>query len=548
MKKIFIGLSIAIMSFSSCSDILEEQNKSYDTTSEYLTPSGYETLVNANYSQLREIYGSQPWLFVAGTDLYASGRNLQPVGLSQYTLLSPSDPNSSYLFNQCYIAIQRANTALYYADLTAKTTTLPTRVAEVKFLRANAYFLLVQTYGGVAITKYNPEPINSTERNTAEEVYNFIIKDLEEALPVLTTGTYNGRVTKRAVNDLLAKVYLTRGYETFGKATDFTTAATYADAAIAGQALTMKSGQLWLPINDVNPEVIFSVQFGPGSVATDVQNLGSAQGGFFGPYLGGTDVAGKAPWRSYTLCPTKYALDLYEKDDQRWEGTFMLEIYTRYYDYYDIADKTGLKVIHFYEPKWFTAADRTAYLATHKDLGKIVAPATTPPGYHKYGTYAAAKGLSSDFQTIPLRKFDDPKAPYSTSTSGRVSTRDLITQRLADTYLIASEAYFKAGDATTGLARLNTVRKRAGTTDATPAQFNIDYILDERAREMMGEYNRWFDLKRTNKLIERASLYNYEIKAANFDGANGAKKILRPIPQDALDLNQNKNFPQNPAY
>jgi hypothetical protein len=548
MKKIIIGLSIAIMTFSSCSDFLEEENKSNVTTSQYLTASGYETLVNANYSQLREIYGSQPWLFVAGTDLYASGRNLQPVGLSQYTQLSPSDANSSYLFNQCYIAIQRANTALYYADLTAKTTTLPTRVAEVKFLRANAYFLLVQTYGGVAITKYNPEPINFTERNTAEEVYNLIIKDLEESLAVLTTGTYNGRVTKRAVNDLLAKVHLTRGYETFGKATDFATAATYADAAIAGQALTIKSGQLWLPINDVNPEVIFSVQFGPGSVATDVQNIGNAQGGFFGPYLGGTDVAGKAPWRSYTLCPTKYALDLYEKDDQRWEGTFMIETYTRYYDYYDIADKTGLKVTHFYEPKWFTAAERAAYIASHKDLGKIVAPATTPPGFHRYGTYAAAKGLSSDFQTIPLRKFDDPKAPYSTTTSGRVSTRDLITQRLADTYLIASEAYFKAGNSPTGLARLNVVRARAGTIAATAGQFNMDYILDERAREMMGEYNRWFDLKRTGKLIERTSLYNYEVKAANFDGANGAKKILRPIPQDALDLNQNKNFPQNPAY
>ena len=75
-----------------------------------------------------------------------------------------------------------------------------------------------------------------------------------------------------------------------------------------------------------------------------------------------------------------------------------------------------------------------------------------------------------------------------------------------------------------------------------------DYILDERGRELLGEYKRWFDLKRTGTLIARASQYNYTIKAANFNGNDGEKKILRPIPQSALDLNPNKDFPQNPGY
>jgi hypothetical protein len=68
----------------------------------------------------------------------------------------------------------------------------------------------------------------------------------------------------------------------------------------------------------------------------------------------------------------------------------------------------------------------------------------------------------------------------------------------------------------------------------------------------MGEYCRWFDLKRTGKLVERASLHHYRIKAnggaSSFIGTGGALKILRPIPQDVIDLNQNKNFPQNPGY
>jgi hypothetical protein len=84
--------------------------------------------------------------------------------------------------------------------------------------------------------------------------------------------------------------------------------------------------------------------------------------------------------------------------------------------------------------------------------------------------------------------------------------------------------------------------------NATLAEFNIDYILNERGRELLGEYHRWFDLKRTGTLVARASAHHYKIKASNFIGVGGALKILRPIPQLALDLNQNKDFPQNPGY
>ncbi|MEE3243142.1 MAG: RagB/SusD family nutrient uptake outer membrane protein, partial [Bacteroidota bacterium] len=125
---------------------------------------------------------------------------------------------------------------------------------------------------------------------------------------------------------------------------------------------------------------------------------------------------------------------------------------------------------------------------------------------------------------------------------------DIVLSRLGETYLIAAEAYLQAGQPGTGLTFLNDVRERAGVVDATLAEFDIDYILDERGRELMGEYHRWFDLKRTGTLIERASAYHYLVEEGNFNGANGELKILRPIPQSALDLNQNNDFEQNPAY
>jgi hypothetical protein len=547
MKKIIVLLGLVVTIFTSCSDFIEEDIRSNASADEtYKTAAGFQFLINSTYARLKTIYGGEPWLFCSGTDMYAEGRTPEPAGLSQYAQLIPTSSNVEYLYKECYKAIQSVNKSVYYSTITEQTTNIPALVGEAKFIRAMSYFLLVQTYGGVPIVDKNFTADNEAfSRNTAQEVYAYIIKDLEESLAAVGTGTYasSGKVNKRAVQDLLAKVYLTRGYETFGTAADFTTAATYADAAIANQTLTVAWSQLFLPANDLNAEVIFSVQFDKNSTSTDPTKLGNNQFYYFSSYLGGSETKGGAPLRSYNLCPTGYALGLYEKGDQRWSATFMNEVYENYYDFFRVTDKTNLKIKHFYEPKWFTAQDKAAYLATN--ASKLA----TGFIYHPWGEYSAEYTLTKniDYQTIPVKKFDDPDL-LTPATTGPASTRDFIVSRLGETYLIAAEAYLKAGQSTTGLARLNEVRRRAGVANATATQFNIDYVLDERGRELLGEYKRWFDLKRTGTLIERASQYNYTIKAANFNGNNGEKKILRPIPQIALDLNPNKDFPQNPAY
>lgn len=539
--KLILYISVFCFAFASCSDFLDEENLSNVTAETfYLTEDGYESLVNANYSQLREIYGDYPWLFCSGTDLYAEGRDPEPVGLSQYTSLNASSQGVDYLYNICYEAIQSANLGLYYADLTEQTPQLPANIGEIKFLRANAYFLLVQTYGGVAlVTDYISSPVLAFDRNSAEEVYDFIIAELEEAQSLVNDGSYNGRVNKRAVTNLLAKVHLTRGYESFGPSNDFETAAAYADEAIAGQGLNLSFSEVWEPGNEMNEEVIFSVQFSSGSISTGPTTLGSRQNSFFSSYLGGSEVAGDAPYRTYNLCPTAFAVGLFTEDDSRWDATFMTEVYTRYYDYFDVDDHSTLEVAEYYAPQW---ANDDASIADYVAMNPNAE-------IHRYGEYVPSANRNFDYETIPVKKFDDPTAPFGGGGStGRVSTRDIIIMRLAETYLTAAEAHLMAGNASAGLDRLNVVRERAGVQPASSGEFNIDFILDERGRELLGEYHRWFDLKRTGKLVERASAHHYLIEASNFQGANGELKILRPIPQGALDLNQNKNFPQNPAY
>ena len=72
----------------------------------------------------------------------------------------------------------------------------------------------------------------------------------------------------------------------------------------------------------------------------------------------------------------------------------------------------------------------------------------------------------------------------------------------------------------------------------------LDFILDERSRELYAEDTRWWDLCRTKKLVERVQLYNAEGKA-------GVQpyNMLRPIPQSQIDLvTEGPPYPQNPGY
>lgn len=555
-----LKIMFVFLLLTGCSDYLEEENKENIVAEEfYTTAEGYEILVNSSYASLRAIFGGDPWVFSAGTDLFVEGRNAQPEGISEYRNLGPDSEVVEDFFRTTYEAIQLANTALYYNEMTEDTPTLDVRKGEVKFLRAFYYFLLVQQFGGVAIVEDRmSEPVIEFERNSAEEVYNFIIAEMEEALQLVPEAPEApGRVYKRAIRHFLAKVYLTRGYEDFGSAADFDKAASLADATIDGQGLTLPFAEVFRPGNEENEEIIFSVQYNAATLL-DPKEDGNSQSYHFGPYFGGEGAIYGYPYRSYMLMPTMYLFNAYTENDQRFEDTFMLTVYgtphpdgnmrVGYYEYYTAADLSTVPVNKYFAPKW-ALDDTTAWRAENPDFRgeAVIVPFSEE--------WQASRQTALDNSTPAIKKFDDPTAAFS----GSSSTRDIFLARLAETYLIAAEAYLMAGDPGTAADRINEVRRRAAKPGAesamliTAADVSIDFILDERARELAGEYHRWTTLKRTGKLQERTKLYNRDIKvwydagADPFLGTDGEYKVLRPIPQIALDLNE-AEYAQNPGY
>lgn len=536
--KLTIYALIAAWGISGCSDFLDEENLGNTTTETYYgDQAGYESLVNAAYASLRDVYQPTPYIFSAGTDLFFNTHAEVPLGLSAYQTLTPGSAEVETLFRTLYQSIQIVNMALHYADETEPFQELSTRVAELRTIRAFYYFILLQNFGDVTlVTDLVTEPIVTFDRNPASEVYGFIITELREAIPVLPEDQADfGRITKRAAQHILAKVYLTRGYDTEngGTAADFTEAASLADAAINGQGLNLTFKELFDYQNDNNEEVLWSVQYADAST----QNSPAHNWDYpWGPLVQGADDGVN---KKNTLHPTEYLFTLFEDNDSRFEGTF-LNIKTSPYTGY-LLDPDNSPVNYYYPRTAQQLADTAAWRAASPMRADAVISPIDPHWWD---------GLNQvDFPA--LKKFDRVQLPDIRYT------HDLYLARLGETYLIAAEAYFQAGNMGEAVDRLNTVRRRAAMPGQEAAMevlsVDLDFILDERARELAGEGLRWLDLKRTGKLMEYTKLRNPDIKALYdsgvdpFLGAGGHYKILRPIPLSAIALDS-EDYPQNPAY
>jgi len=115
--------------------------------------------------------------------------------------------------------------------------------------------------------------------------------------------------------------------------------------------------------------------------------------------------------------------------------------------------------------------------------------------------------------------------------------------RVADTYLVLAEALFRQDKFDEAAVWINKVRERSHATSITGTNVTIDFILDERSRELVTEEHRRYALLRTGKLVERVQLYN------DFAGPTIANApLLFPIPQSVIDANTGRKMDQNLGY
>lgn len=340
--------------------------------------------------------------------------------------------------------------------------TINAGLAEAKFVRAFAYYQLVEYWGAVPIVENAAKLISANNidlpKHTIGSIYEFAIRDLEFAAANLPASDEPGRVNKWAAKGLLAKVLVTRGQRT-GSADDFTKAMAEAKAVIetSGHSLMVDYADLFKIENNNNSESLFALQWIGGS-----WGLGNSRQAVFGRnsrLTGNGEAWGGAKGASYD-----FRRNLQEnsegKTDLRRPSIYMTEG-----DHYpEIWKAEGGYTYHLVYDDPVTGERLDNFANQGNNIKKYIV-----------GTRDDV-GQPINNQGVPLNQY---------------------MLRLADVYLVYAEAALGTAASTSdasALAYVNAIRKRAGLDPRSSLTFR--QIFNERRVEFGMEGINWMDVKR----------------------------------------------------
>ncbi len=577
-------LVAGVMVTSSCTKDLTEYNPA-GATSDVLvqTPEGFLTIVNGAYSYVPLMYGNneaQLFLGEMGTDLWFNENKSQYAPeITQYRNLTPVTGLVSTAWQNLYAAINLCNLGINNLDKAGMTADQRRmREAELRFLRGFYYWHVVETWGGVILnTEETKTTIFDKKRSSVEDFYKLITSDLQFAadnLPATFSGTYEyGRATQAAAKGFLARAYLSWAYQVTGTAAQsyFQKARDIAADVIARKAsynldLYANYADLWDPNNrnpnnaTKNKEAMFLATF---STNTSLNVNGNANrthmwflnnySGYRGNKIPGLDLSIQYgnDQKNRRFMPTWALLNFYNANiDARYAGTFQEEWRANSSYTWTAADAA----------RFNKDASVVGTKINVGDLSMLVTKGIVPDQsklpyvvYDRNSTYNAANNTINSVngdRFVVLKKYLDPLTRIGTTSYPGYS--NTIIMRLAEMYLIAAEADFQLGNNTEAASFINVLRTRAAIKtpvnhtaemQVSAGDITLDFILDERARELCGEYQRWFDLKRTHKLADRLAKYNPDVTMFNDN------YYLRPVPQTQMQAISNpQEFGQNPGY
>lgn len=530
MKK-YISFIISLALLCSCNQFLEEENKTqYSAEYIYGSTEGIKLAVTALYALQRTYAGDASgnesptmWALERGTDIVTScGGTGNFYGIYDPNYLKPSAAQVEYMWKIMYRIIGRCNEIIAAGEKLEDSEDLRIALAEARCFRAQSYFLLFRTYDRIWL---NTEPVTSenvdAERTyrpaASEEVYELLYKDLNYAIGVLDWQSYEaGRFNQAAARHILAKVAMWRkDWKTaLEQADEIDTCGCYSlleDCASVFNAADLNHREALLTQQwSANPGGNFSTAAPKGHQFSLL---------FIACYrmaLGGTEeeACSTENW-GYTygrLLTNPYLLSLYDKaKDKRFDAWYI----HRYRNTRNVDVKYNDKTVHPGE-----------YLPAH--TGGSGDPRYTMPGCTKWGDI------------------------WTRGASDKRGYKDFIVYRLADTYIAGAEAAMRLGDQTAARYYFNKTWMRAGNDEFTGA-VTLKQIIDEEARELAFENDRWYFLKRLGILIDQVKNYAGDpIYAASLNGRTNLPAnphfIRWPIPESEIINMGAENFPQNVGY
>ncbi|MCM1078466.1 MAG: RagB/SusD family nutrient uptake outer membrane protein [Bacteroidales bacterium] len=480
---------------------------------------------------------------------------------------------------------------------------------EARAMRAYCYWWLVEMFGDIELRTEPTETAEFTAYRTDRKVIydQVIIPDAEAATKLLPAAEYQGdkgRLTRKAAYAILARTCLARAqYETEGsaeqkafyqKALD---AANYVmnNQASLGISLYTTYDEIWQAKNNKNnSEYLWVCTHSSNSSLNAQPSNPNRLHVYYTPKLinkcgiAATATSWNYPKETgFSLAPTYYFMKLWKDWDIRYQVFFQEEFCTLSELGYKWTEAmcTSFKLEGDIKEAIMNAP-RVPNGTVMKFVGREVTHAEKLAEAEK-GIVLLGLGDVYDLNKMtaaggaPMKSNDDPTTNQDIKTSfprfnkfriwdgdengtillaaanGQVGFADVPLIRFAEMPLIAAECYIGLGNKP---GAVNVIKqyirnervKAPGHTieevqaDVIEANMTIDWILEERARELCGEHLRWFDLKRTKKLVDYVRGHNPSMTG---DDCVDEKNYLWPIPNDYLDkLTNAEEFGQNPGY
>lgn len=525
--------------------------------------AGYQAVLVALYQASRQehiVAGGNFEYMTVGTDQTQWGRN-DSRGLKDYSLLNSNLAATIIYWDWAYKSmIPRANLILEDIDnqnLNISEESRNNIKGQALFFRGYTYNFLANIYGGVPIVDRRlTEPKFDFVRDSRETVLRFAANDLEQASNLLAMEVEDGRVPRAAAFHLLSEVYISIAMES-GDNSFYDKSITAATKVISKEAgdyeiMTNRFGPASALPGDVfsdifaygqinrssgNKEVIWAWQFEPFIIGGSTESGG-----------GNNCVRWWAPEAERIRSPNGFLNVVMADSLNRGIGVNSPVNYTKYdvwkLDPNDMRNsKYNIRRVFYYnnpnDPEYF---------------GKEVKTAIGPDG-RLYITMDDGVTLTNNFldtlrQYYPwFRKIDG--RPHNDDPSSGNTSKDFSRMRVAETYLLRAEAYFRKGDLVSAAQDINVVRSRANAILISPDQVTEDFILDERTRELIIEEPRLRTLIRMGRLVDRVRKYNSE---PSVSGGPSSGTTIRdynnfwPIPQKVIDSNTGAVMEQNPGY
>ncbi|RTE55246.1 RagB/SusD family nutrient uptake outer membrane protein [Arenibacter aquaticus] len=534
-----------------CDDeaFLNEEPKTFYTTNNiFSSDTQLDQVIITMYSRLRNFELTNAQIQGVGTDVLDVPEFRISNTFSDYSKINAESSNFRNVYDFYYELIATANTALSAIEEEGISFESEDKkaylIAQARFFRGYAHGMLGELFGGVPIvTEVAKEPRFDYVRSTREETYGFAIDELEAIVDDLPeTTTQGGRLVKGVAQHYLSEFYLALGIETSNESA-YDQAIKYASDVIDGGTYSLMTERFGARVDEENTVT------GGADVWWDLFRNGN---------INYSDGNRESIWTF------QVDFDAYIQEDGQSVinyPRYFAPVYRAIEGFDGVGDDAGGRGVAFYAPSPLTqdilwdesvsAGDQRN--AEHNISRKIFY--NDPVNYPELAGQQVPQDVIDEtnegrgwifpiFYKLNTDKFDGLDQGENRSNI----FRDKYALRLPETILLRAEAYHRKGENQLAANDINLIRSRAQCDIlATADDIDIDYILDERARELFVEESRWNTLLRmggtvaTDRIKEYA-LHPHVALTLNFD------YNLWPIPQSAIDRNKDVKMEQNPGW